>query len=146
MPFQDNPRCGVEELGDFMCKLNLSVLALSALLSVGTATANGSLSTKTTPSFESCRSEARLKADDYVADYMVPATDEDTAPPNTYVAIVYGHKFIAPLHPPANGDLQIHGLGEVMAKRGQVYRDELRRCLGYVQFDLELKQHIIIIE
>ena len=113
---------------------------------VGTAMANDNLSTQTTPKFENCRSEARLKAEDYVADYMVPATDEDTAPPGAYVAIVYGHKFIAPLHPPANGDLQLHGLGEVMAKRGQVYRDEMRRCLGYVQFDLALKQHIIILE
>jgi hypothetical protein len=129
-----------------MRKLNMSVLALSALLTAGTAMAYDGLSTLTTPKFENCRSEARQKADDYVADYMVPATDEDTAPPNTYVAIVYGHKFIAPLHPPANGDLQLHGLGEVMAKRGQVYRDELRRCLGYVQFDLALKQHIIIFQ
>jgi hypothetical protein len=126
--------------------VNLSVLAFSAVLSVGTAVAGDKLSTQTTPRFDSCRSEARQKADAYVADYMVPATDEDTAPPTTYVAIVYGHKFIAPLHPPANGDLQLHGLGEVMAKRGQVFRDEMRRCLGYVQFDLALKQHIIIIE
>ena len=129
-----------------MRMLNLSVLVFSAMFAAGTAMASDKLSTQTTPSFDSCRAEARQKADDYVADYMVPATDEDTAPPNTYVAIVYGHKFIAPLHPPANGDLQIHGLGEVMAKRGQVYRDELRRCIGYVQFDLALKQHIIILE
>jgi hypothetical protein len=126
--------------------VNLSVLALSAVLSVGTAVAGDKLSIQTTPRFDSCRSEARQKADDYVADYMVPATDEDTAPPSTYVAIVYGHKFIAPLHPPANGDLQLHGLGEVMAKRGQVFRDELRRCLGYVQFNLALKQHLIIFQ
>jgi hypothetical protein len=126
--------------------LNLSVLALAASLSVGTAFAGDRLSTRTSPNYDSCRSEARQKADDYVADYMVPASDEDTAPPTTYVAIVYGHKFIAPLHPPANGDLQLHGLGEVMAKRGQVFRDELRRCLGYVQFDLALKQHFIIIQ
>ncbi len=129
-----------------MCKLNMSLLALTAMLAAGTAMANDKLSTQTTPSFDNCRAQARSKANDYVADYMVPATDEDTAPPGAYVAIVYGHKFIAPLHPPANGDLQIHGLGEVMAKRGQVFRDELRRCLGYVQFDLALKQHIIIFE
>ena len=135
-----------EELGDLMRMLNLSVLAFSSLFAVGPAMAGDKLSTQTTPRFENCRAEARSKADDYVADYMVPATDEDAAPPTTYVAIVYGHKFIAPLHPPANGDLQIHGLGEVMAKRGQVYRDELRRCLGYVQFDLALKQHLIIFQ
>lgn len=125
---------------------NLTVLALVAPLMAGNAMAYDGLSTQTSPKFESCRSEARQKADDYVADYMVPATDEDTAPPNTYVAIVYGHKFIAPIRPPANGDMQLHGLGEVMAKRGQVFREELRRCLGYVQFDLALKQHIIILE
>jgi hypothetical protein len=136
----------LQELGDLMRMLNLSVLAFSSLFAVEAALANDKLSTTTMPSFDNCRSEARLKADEYVADYMVPATDEDSAPPNTYVAIVYGHKFIAPLHPPANGDLQIHGLSEVMAKRGQVYRDELRRCLGYVQFDLALKQRIIILE
>jgi hypothetical protein len=135
-----------QELGDLMRMLNLSVLAFSSLFAVEAALANDKLSTTTMPSFANCRSEARLKADEYVADYMVPATDEDSAPPHTYVAIIYGHKFIAPLHPPANGDLQIHGLGEVMAKRGQVYRDELRRCLGYVQFDLALKQRIIILE
>jgi hypothetical protein len=129
-----------------MRKLNLSLLALAAVLTVGPATAGNNLSTQTTPRFENCRTEARQKADDYVADYMVPASDEDTAPPGAYVAIVYGHKFIAPIHPPSNGDLQVHGLGEVMAKRGQVFRDELRRCLGYVQFDLALKQHIIIFE
>jgi hypothetical protein len=129
-----------------MRKLNLSVLAFSSLFAAGAALANDSLSTQTTPKFENCRSEARQKADDYVADYIVTATDEDTAPPNTYVAIVYGHKFIAPLYPPANGDLQLHGLGEVMAKRGQVFRDELRRCLGYVQFNLALKQHLIIFQ
>lgn len=129
-----------------MRMLNLSVLAISSLFAAGTAMAGDKLSTQTTPSFDNCRAEARQKADNYVADYMVPATDEDTAPPGAYVAIVYGHKFIAPLNPPANGDLQLHGLGEVMAKRGQVYRDELRRCLGYVKFDLALKQHIIVIE
>jgi hypothetical protein len=136
----------LQELGDLMRMLNLSVLAFSSLFAVEAALANDKLSTQTTPKFESCRSEARQKADDYVADYMVPASDEDTAPPTTYVAIVYGHKFIAPLHPPANGDLQLHGLGEVMAKRGQVFRDEMRRCLGYVQFDLAFKQRIIILE
>ncbi len=134
------------ELGDHMRNLNLRVWALTMLALTATAKAEDTSPLNDTPHFNVCRDEAKLKADNFVGDYIAPATDEDTAPAGTYVAIVYGRKFVAPLHPPANGDKQLHGLGEVLAKRRQVYREELRHCLGYVQFDLALKQHIIILE
>ena len=120
--------------------------AFSMLALTATAKAEDINPLKDTPRFTACRDEAKLKADNFVGDYIAPATDADTAPPGTYVAIVYGRKYVAPLHPSANGDKQLHGLGEVLAKRHQVYREELRRCLGYVEFNLALKQHIFIFE
>jgi hypothetical protein len=129
-----------------MRKLNLSVWALFMLALTAMANAEDMSPLKDTPHFNTCRDEAKLKADNFVGDYIAPATDEDTAPAGTYVAIVYGRKFVAPLHPPANGDKQLHGLGEVLLKRRQVYREEFRRCLGYVEFNLALKQHIFIFE
>ncbi|MDE2447220.1 MAG: hypothetical protein KGO94_13680 [Alphaproteobacteria bacterium] len=93
-----------------------------------------------TPQVKACREDAKAKADAYVQDYLVPATAEDTAPPGAYVAIVYGHKFLAPLRPPANGDIVQHGVGEVVAKRNQVYHEELNRCLGFVRVNLKLNQ------
>ena len=127
-----------------MLKFNLAACALLAF--TGLAVAEDAKPLQNTPHFNTCRDEAKAKANDYVADYIAPATDGDMAPKGSYVAIVYGHKFAAPLHPPANGDLQLHGVGEVVARRAQVYREELRRCLGYVRFDLALKHHITIIE
>jgi hypothetical protein len=129
-----------------MRKFNLSLWALSMLALTTTAKPEDINPLKDTPHFNTCRDEAKLKADNFVGDYIAPATDEDRAPAGTYVAIVYGRKFVAPLHPPANGDKQLHGLGEVLAKRRQVYREELRHCLGYVDFNLALKQHIFIFE
>ncbi len=133
-------------MGDQMGKLNLSVWAFSMLALSATANAEDVRPLNDTPQFNACRDEAKLKANNFVGDYIAPATDEDTAPAGTYVAIVYGRKFVAPLHPPANGDKQLHGLGEVLAKRHQVYREELRRCLGYVEFNLALKQRIFVLE
>jgi hypothetical protein len=129
-----------------MRKLNLNFWALSMLALTATANAEEVNPLSDTPHFNTCRDEAKLKADNFVGDYIAPATDEDTAPAGTYVAIVYGRKFVAPLYPAANGDKQLHGLGEVLAKRRQVYREELRHCLGYVEFNLALKQHIFILE
>jgi hypothetical protein len=129
-----------------MRKLNLSLWALSMMALTATAKAEDINPLKDTPQINACRDEAKLKADNFVGDYIAPATDEDTAPAGTYVAIVYGRKYVAPLHPPANGDKQLHGLGEILIKRRQVYREELRRCLGYVEFNLALKQHIFIFE
>ena len=101
---------------------------------------------KDTPKFKTCREQSLAKADAYVQDYLVPATDQDTSPPGAYVAIVYGNKFLAPLHPPANGDVQQHGLGEVVVKRAKVYREEMRSCLGIVEFNLLLKQNFLFID
>jgi hypothetical protein len=129
-----------------MRKLNLSLWALSMLALTNMAKAEDINLLKNTPHFNTCRDEAKLKADNFVGDYIAPAADEDTAPAGTYVAIVYGRKFVAPLRPPANGDRQLHGLGEVLAKRHQVYREELRRCLGYVEYSLAKKQQIFILE
>ena len=127
-----------------MLKFNLAACALLAF--TGLAVAEDAKPLQNTPHFNICRDEARAKANGYVADYIAPATDEDIAPKGAYVVIVYGHKFVAPLHPPANGDLHLHSVGEVLVKRAQVYREELRHCLGYVQFDLALKHHISVIE
>ena len=121
-----------------MLKFNLAAGALLAF--TGLALAEDAKPVQNTPHFNTCRDEARAKANDYVADYLVPATDEDTAPNGTYVAIVYGQKFVAPLHPPANGDVHLHGLGEVMAKRAQVYREELSRCLGIVNLKVVVQE------
>ena len=124
-----------------MRKLNLS-LAAAALLAVNT-TANAediSKPLQNTPHFNSCRAEARAKSNEYVADYLVPATAEDTAPQGAYVAIVYGHKFIAPLRQPPNGDAVTYSLGEVMAKRAQVYGEELRRCLDVINLKVIVKK------
>jgi|GEM_PF-6095706 len=129
-----------------MRKFNLSLTATCFLALATTAMAENLSPLADTPHFKTCRAESKAKADAYVQDYIVPATDEDTAPPKTYVAIVYGQKFIAPLHPTTNGDLQLHGLGEVISKRREVYREEMRRCLGYVDFRLALRQHIFIFE
>jgi hypothetical protein len=129
-----------------MRKLNLSLWALSMMALTATANAEDMSPLKDTQHFNTCRDEAKLKADNFVGDYIAPATDEDTAPAGTYVAIVYGRKFVAPLHPPANGDKQLHGLGEILIKRRQVYREELRRCLGYVEYSLAKNHRIFILE
>ena len=112
-----------------MRKLNLSLLAAATLALTATAKAEDMNSLKDTPHFKTCRAESKAKSDDYVADYLVPATDQDTAPPGAYVAIVYGQKFMAPLYPPANGDIHHHILGEVILKRKAVYREEMHQCL-----------------
>ena len=133
-------------MGDAMSLLKLKIVAAAFFTLAGSALAQDVKPLENTPHFNTCRDEAKFKADNFVGDYIAPATDEDTAPAGTYVAIVYGRKFVAPLHPPANGEKQLHGLGEVLLKRRQVYREELRRCLGYVEFNLALKQHIFIFE
>lgn len=133
-------------MGDVMRFLKLKMAAAAVLTLTGSAWAQDVKPLENTPHFNTCRDEAKLKSDNFVGDYIAPATDEDTAPAGTYVAIVYGRKFVAPIHPPANGDKQLHGLGEVLVKRHQVYREEMRRCLGYVEFNLALKQHIFIFE
>ena len=128
-----------------MRKLNLSLAATAVLAFTATAQAEDINPLKDTPHFNTCRDEAKLKADNFVGDYIAPATDEDTAPPGTYVAIVYGRKYVAPLYPPSNGDLHLRGLGEVLAKRREVYREEMRRCLGYIDFKLAIKQNILFL-
>ena len=133
-------------MGDVMGLLKLKIVAAALFALAGSAWAQDVKPLENTPHFNTCRDEAKLKADNFVGDYIAPATDADTAPVGTYVAIVYGRKFVAPLHPPANGDRQLHGLGEVVSKRREVYREEMRRCLGYVDFRLALKQHIFIFE
>ena len=128
-----------------MRKLSLGFIAAATLALAATAKAEDMNAIKDTPHFKTCRAESKAKSDDYVADYLVSATDQDTAPAGAYVAIVYGQKFVAPLHPPANGDVHHHTLGEVMQKRKAVYREEMRRCLGYVEFNLALKQNILFL-
>jgi hypothetical protein len=125
---------------------NLMLSVLSVLVLATAAHGAETQLLKDTPQFKTCREQSLAKADAYVQDYVVPATDEDTAPPGAYVAIVYGHKFLAPIHPPANGDKQLHGLGEVVAKRAKVYREEMRSCLGIVEFNLLQKQQIFIFD
>ena len=128
-----------------MRKLNLSLFGLATLALCAMAKAEDLNALKDTPHFKTCREESKAKSDDYVAEYLVPATDQDTAPKGAYVAIVYGQKFIAPLYPPSNGDIHHHSLGEVMLKRKAVYREEMRRCLGVVEFNLALKQNLFVI-
>ena len=128
-----------------MRKLNLSLVGLAILALCATAKAEDYNALKDTPHFKTCREESKAKSDDYVAEYLVPATDQDTAPKGAYVAIVYGQKFIAPLYQPSNGDIHHQSLGEVMLKRKTVYREEMRRCLGLVEFNLALKQNLFVI-
>ena len=128
-----------------MRKLSLSLVGLATLALCATAQAEDYNALKNTPHFKTCREESKAKSDEYVAEYLVPATDQDTAPKGAYVAIVYGQKFIAPLYPPSNGDIHHHSLGEVMLKRKAVYREEMRRCLGLVEFNLALKQNLFVI-
>ena len=128
-----------------MRKLNLSLFGLATLALCATAKAEDLNALKDTPHFKTCREESKAKSDDYVAEYLVPTIDQDTAPKGAYVAIVYGQKFIAPLYPPSNGDIHHHSLGEVMLKRKAVYREEMRRCLGVVEFNLALKQNLFVI-
>ena len=145
MSIQDKTEIAViKVLGDKMRKLNLSLIGLATLALTATAKAEEIAGLKDSPHFRTCREESKTKSDDYVADYLVPVTDQDTAPPGAYVAIVYGQKFIAPLYPPANGDIHHHTLGEVILKRKAVYREEMRRCLGYIEFNLALKQNLFI--
>ena len=128
-----------------MRKLNLSLFGLATLALCAAAQADDLNALKDTPHFKTCREESKAKSDEYVAEYLVPASDQDTAPKGAYVAIFYGQKFIAPLYPPSNGDIHHHSLGEVMLKRKAVYREEMRRCLGLVEFNLALKQNLFII-
>ena len=115
-----------------MFKYQLAGLALLAFTTVAAASE--------TARFNACRDEAKAIADDYVAAFIEPATDVATAPQGSFVFIGYGDKFIVPLNPANNGDLHVHGTGEMIAKRAQVYHEELARCLGLVNLKVVVRQ------
>lgn len=115
-----------------MFKYQLSALALLTFTTAATANDAAHLN--------ACRAEAKAIADDYVAAYIAPATDAAVAPQASYVFIGYGDKFIVPLNPANNGDLHVHGTGEMIAKRAHVYHEELARCLGLVNLKVVVRQ------
>jgi hypothetical protein len=78
----------------------------------------------------SCRDYARTAADIWSANDVARADDLETAPPQTYVAIVAGRKYFVPVHQTDETSARIPTIGQRALWRAQVYREELRRCLG----------------
>lgn len=76
-----------------------------------------------------CRAYASAAADDWAEGSIARANDTDEAPEGSYVAIIYGKRYIVPRDRVDNGDLHVKSLGQRTLERKKVYYEELTRCL-----------------
>lgn len=77
-----------------------------------------------------CRDYALNAADVWSANDIARAGNLAKRPPGAVVAIVAGRKYFVPAHVQDDDSGTIPAVGQRALWRAQVYREELRRCLG----------------